>query len=233
MPKKSKSNRHLAFAREIARKAKIVKTHDRNVLAIERVESVKPPPFECFARSSDDEEEADADYVIDGIHRRVLAEESGDSLHQEDEDRMKRELLHENVAGNLREYIEKLEKRWRAVGDNFGFHGTSRLIFYRREKEKSLLCRVVKDVRRMSTFYSKVSKVQDGVSLSEEIATCSLLRKKELKIEPPVYKYSVLEAMEQLKPFVANSRASSASCNEKKPWEINRARAVFKYYTSR
>ena len=186
MAKKSKSNRHLASAREIARKAKIAKTNDKNAHAIERFESIQLPPFEYITHSSDDEEETDADYVIDGVHWRVLAEEPGDSLHQEDEDRMNRELLHENVTGNLIESIEKLEKRWRAVGENFGFHGTSRSSFYRREKEKSLLCEVVKDVRRMSTFYSKVSKVQDGLSLSKEIATCSLLRKKELKIESPV-----------------------------------------------
>ena len=128
-----------------------------------------------------------------------------------------------NVDENLRECIEKLEKRWRAVGENFGFHGTSR--------ERSLLCRAVKDVRRMSTFYSKVSKVQDVVSLSEEITTCSLLLKKESMIESPVYKCNILESMEQLKPLVANSRASSAPCNAKKPWEISRARAVLKYYT--
>ena len=231
MPKKSKSNRHLAFAREVARKAKIAKTNEKNARAIERFESIQLPPFECITHSSDNEEETDADYVIDGVHWRVLAEEPGDSLHQEDEDRMNRELLHENVAGNLIDCIEKLEKRWRAVGENFGFHGTSRSSFYRREKERNDLCGVVKDVRRMSTFFSKVCKVQDGVSLSEEIATCSLLRKKEPKIESPVYKYSVLEAMEQLKPLVANSRASSAPCNAKKPWEINRARAVFKYFT--
>ena len=199
------------------------------------VESIQLPPVQYITHSSDDEEEKDADYVIDGVRWRVLAEEPCDSLHQEDEDRMNHEILHENVAGNLRECIEKLEKRWRAVGDNFGFHGTSRSTFYRKEKEKekekNLLCGVVKDVRRMSTFYPKVSKVQDVVSLSEEIATCSLLLKKESKIESPVYKYSVLEAMEQLKPLVASSRASSAQYNAKKPWEINRARAVFKYFT--
>ena len=108
MPKKSKSNRDLAFAREVARKAKIAKTNEKNALAIERFESIQLPPFEYITHSSDDEEETDADYVIDGVHWRVLAEEPGDSLHQEDEDRMNHEILHENVAGNLRECIEKL-----------------------------------------------------------------------------------------------------------------------------
>jgi hypothetical protein len=231
MPKRSKLNRHLASTREIARKAKIAKTNDKNAIAIKRVDSIALSLVEYITHGSDDEEETEADYVIDGINWRVLAEEPNDSLDQEDEDRMNRELLHENVAGNLREFIEKLEKRWRAVGENFGFHGTSRATYYRREKEKNHLCGVVKDVRKMSTFFSKVRKVQDGVSLYEEIATCGLLRKKELKIESPVYMYSVPEAIEQLKPLVANSRASSAPCNAKKPWEINRARAVFKYFT--
>jgi hypothetical protein len=49
--------------------------------------------------------------VIDGIHWRALTEEPNDSLDQEDEERKNRELLHENFAGNLRECLEKHEKR--------------------------------------------------------------------------------------------------------------------------
>ena len=139
MLKKSKTNRQLVYAREFARKAKIAKTNDVNKPTIERVESIQLPPVQYITHSSDDEEERDADYVIDGVRWRVLAEETCDSLHQEDEDRMNHEILHENVARNLRGCIEKLEKRWRAVGDNFGFHGTSRSTFYRKEKEKNLL----------------------------------------------------------------------------------------------
>jgi hypothetical protein len=110
MPKRSKLNRHLASTREIARKAKIAKTNDKNALAIKPVESIALSLVEYITHGGDDEEEAEADYVIDGINWRVLAEEPNDSLDQEDEDRMNRELLHENVAGNLREFIEKLEK---------------------------------------------------------------------------------------------------------------------------
>ena len=156
MSKKRKTNRHLVYARQFARKARITKTNDVNAPAIECVESIELAFVEYIIHSNDNEEETDADSVIDGMYWRDLAEEPSDSLHQEDEDRMNHELLHENVAGNLRECIEKLEKRWRAVGENFGFHGTSRSSFYRREKERNDLCGVVKDVRRMSTFFSKV-----------------------------------------------------------------------------
>ena len=143
MPKKSKENRHLVYARDFARKAKIAKTNDVNKPTIKRFESIQLPPVQFITHSSDDEEERDEDYVIDGVRWRVLAEEPCDSLHQEDEDRMNHEILHENVAENLRECSEKLKNTCRAVGDNFNFHGTSRTTFYRKEKDQNLLCGVI------------------------------------------------------------------------------------------
>jgi hypothetical protein len=98
---------------------------------------------------------------------------------------------------------------------------------HEREAEKNLRTESVKGDRKISTFYSKVNEA--SLSLSEEIATCSLLLKKECRKELPEYKYDIVQAVEQLKPLVMNSRSSSAQCNSSKPWEINRARAVFKY----
>ena len=39
------------------------------------------------------------------------------------------------------------------------------------------------------------------------------------------------EAMTALLPLVSNSRATSSVCNSLKPWEVNRARADFKYFS--
>jgi hypothetical protein len=200
---------------------------------VEYIERIVLPTDVAVGSNSDIEEQTDADFVVDGMHWRVIEDEPGDAHLHVDEDNMSREVLDSEVAGRLIDCIEKIDKRWRAVGANGGFYGTSRSSHFRREAEKNLRSESVKGDRKISTFYSKVSKDQNeaSLSLSEEIATCSLLLKKECRKELPVHKYDIVQAVEQLKPLVMNSRSSSAQCNSSKPWEINRARAVFKYYT--
>lgn len=222
MPRKSKANRQLASARVKAAAAKIARTdidYAPDVEFLDNTPSTAAVP----------DEEADSAFFIDGIHWRILPEEPSDSQQHDDEDKMNINLQDDEVALRM---TESIDAKWRAVGDNFGYHGTSRSSFYRKAAETALRCESVEGDRKISSFYHKVEKaVVTERTLTEEIATCSSLLKKECKREAPIHKYSVIEAMERLKPLVMNSRASSSTCNQSKPWEVNRARAVFKYFT--
>jgi hypothetical protein len=141
------------------------------------------PTDVAVANDSDIEEQKDTDFVVDGIDWRVIEDEPGDPHLHVDEDNMYREVLDSEVAGRLRACIEKIDKRWRAVGANGGFYGTSRSSHIRREAENNLRSKSVKGDRKISTFYSKVSKDQNeaSLSLSEEIAKCSSLLKKRVQ----------------------------------------------------
>ena len=228
MPRKKKAYRQLASARVNTTAAKIARKNTDHAPDVEFLDNISSDAASIMDDSNEDEE-IDSSFFIDGIHWRILPDEPCDSQHNDDEDRMNIDLQDDQIALRLKESIKV---KWRAVGDNFGYHGTSRSSFYRIAAETALRCGSVEGDRKISSFYQRVEKALVAeVTLREEIATCSSLLKKEGKRDVPIYKYSVIQAIDRLKPLVANSRVSSASCNLSKPWEINRARAVFMYYT--
>ena len=66
--------------------------------------------------------------------------------------------------------------------------------------------RSTEKLQRRSSFYQRVKKsAVSEVTLREEIATCSSLLKKKSKRDARIYKYSVIQAIERLKPLVGNS----------------------------
>lgn len=140
MPRKSKANRQLASARVKAAAAKIARTdidYAPDVEFLDNTPSTAAVP----------DEEADSAFFIDGIHWRILPEEPSDSQQHDDEDKMNINLQDDEVALRL---TESIDAKWRAVGDNFGYHGTSRSSFYRKAAETALRCGSVEGDRKIS-----------------------------------------------------------------------------------
>jgi hypothetical protein len=149
----------LASARENAKATKKAKSNGTYVPDVEYIERIVLPTDVAVANDSDIEEQKDTDFVVDGIVWRVIEDEPGDSHLHVDEDNMYREVLDSEVAGRLRACIEKIDKRWRAVGANGGFYGTSRSSHFRREAEKNLRSKSVKG-ERLAHFTQKLVKTR-------------------------------------------------------------------------
>jgi hypothetical protein len=78
MPRKSKANRHLASARKNAKATKRAKSIDTYVPDVEFIERIVLPTDVAVGSNSDIEEQPDADFVVDGMHWRVIEDEPVD-----------------------------------------------------------------------------------------------------------------------------------------------------------
>ena len=121
MPRKKKAYRQLASARVNATAAKIARKNTDHASDVEFLDNISSDAASIVDDRNEDEE-IDSSFFIDGIHWRILPDEPCDSQHNDDEDRMNNDLQDDQVALRL---VKSIKVKWRAVGDNFGYHGTS------------------------------------------------------------------------------------------------------------
>ena len=135
MPRKKKAYRQLASA-------KIARKNTDHALDVEFLDNISSDAA-SICDDSDEDEEIDSSFFIDGIHRRILSDETSDSQHNDDENRMNIDLQDDQVALRLEESIRL---KWRTVSDNFGYHGTRRSSFYRKAAETELILSESKEI---------------------------------------------------------------------------------------
>lgn len=218
MPAKSRRRIHLDSLQRVIKEKRIAKFQ-------------KEVPGELVTDSLVDiEVDFESNFEVDGVVWSMIADcDDDDDNNDTAEMILLNDMSSTEVSGHLEGSIEMtVEKRWRAFGDNFNIygHGTSKSTYYRKRSEKLLMQKSHKKGKTIDSFYKHVENKR--ISIEEEIDKCH-----EILGELPPNKHLMTEdeAMTALLPLVSNSRASSSVCNSLKPWEINRARAVFKYFS--
>lgn len=153
----------------------------------------------------------------------------------EEEEQNATELDHDlnnsEIASSLLTSIEATEKRWRETGANFGRRdcGTSRTTFFRRNQKKAAEQLEDRALPKINAFFT-VQPRDRAYDTDEEIEQCQVILGEVERSGEVKSHYSIEEALENLRPLVIDSRAVSSVSNKLLPWEITRARAVYKYF---
>jgi hypothetical protein len=135
------------------------------------------------------------------------------------------------IGSSLLASIEETEKRWRETGANFGRRdcGTSRTTFFRRNKKKAADLLEDRALPKINSFFA-VQPRDRAYDTDEEIEQCQVILG-EVAVSGEVQRhFSIEEALEDLRPLITDSRAVSSVSNKLLPWEITRARAVYRYF---
>lgn len=179
-----------------------------------------------------DESEFDGSIQIDESIWTVLpACEDGFDEEEQNDAELDHDLNDSEIASTLLASIEETEKRWRATGANFGRRdcGTSRTTFFRRNQKKAAALLEVRVLPKINTLFT-VQPPDRVYDTDEEIEQCQVILGEVAPSGEVQRHFSIQEALEDLRPLVIDSRAVSSVSNKLLPWEITRARAVYKYF---
>ena len=163
-------------------------------------------------------------------HIFLEGDDNLDDLELE-EDQLDRDLNDSEISSSLLNSIEETEKRWREIGDNFGRRdcGTSRSTYYRRKDKKITDELMDRALPKINTYF-EVQPRQRVYDIDEEVEYCQNILGEATTNAPIQSHFNIGEAVENLRPLVIDSRAASSASNSQLPWEITRARAVYKYF---
>lgn len=183
----------------------------------------------------DDEIESDSGeriHVDDSVWR--FLPDCDDGLHDDNPEDIELDcdLNDIDISANLLTSIEDTEKRWRLRGHNCDRRdcGTSRSTYFRKKGKKEEEELEDRHLPKIGSFFSAQPRrlVYDT---DEESDLCQFILGEVASKHGIRQKYSVREAMESLRPLVTDSRDRTQASNLLLPWEITKARAVYKYYS--
>ena len=126
---------------------------------------------------------------------------------------------------------EETEKRWRSTGHNCGRIdcGMSRSTFYRKKEKKAGDKMEDRHLPKIGSFF-KAQPRRPVYDADEESNYCQIILGEVASKTTVRKKYDAEEAMQSLRPLITDSRDATNASNLLLPWEITRARAVYKYY---
>jgi hypothetical protein len=156
-----------------------------------------------------------------------------DGFDEEDQNAAELDLNDSEIASSLLASIKETEKRWRATGANFGRRdcGTSRTTFFRRNRKKAAALLEDRVLPKIGAFFTVHVQPRDQVyDTDEEIEQCQVILGEVAPSGEVQRHFSIEEALEDLRPLVIDTRSVSSVSNNLFPWEITRARAVYKYF---
>ena len=169
---------------------------------------------------------------IDDSTWHILPEcdDSFDDMELEEE-QSNRDLNDSEISSSLLSSIEETEKRWREIGNNFGRRdcGTSRSSYYRKIDKKITDELEDRYLPKINTYF-EVQPRRRVYDTDEEVEHCPNNLGEATTNAPVQSHFNIEEAVDNLRPLVIDSRAKSSASNSQLPWEITRARAVYKYF---
>ena len=195
-------------------------------------DDVSPPSDRCQEIDIDCDSDSDVGIRIDGNVWRYLPDcADGFDDDSQDDIELQCDLNNSDISVSLLTSIEETEKRWRSTGHNCGRRdcGTSRSTFYRKKEKKAEDKMEDRHLPKIGSFF-KAQPRRPVYDTDEESNYCQFILGEVASKTTVRKKYDVEEAMQSLRPLITDSRDATNASNLLLPWEITRARAVYKYY---